>query len=62
MKVASLATVFPALLLIIPNKNKPSIPPAKIPASCHQRSRILFTPIIIMPVIIAKTPMAAVDT
>jgi hypothetical protein len=56
ISVAVNASALFVRLLIIPSKNNPSIPPAKMPDSSHQMSSKLFTPIIAIPVINPNSP------
>ena len=54
------ASWFLVCLLMMPNKNRPSMPAAKIPESCHHTSKMLLTPIMAMPVPMPKMPNTTV--
>ena len=58
---AIMASAFLVWLLTSPRRKRPSMPAAKMPESCHQVSSMLLTPIIPMPVTIARMPMIKVD-
>src|SRR5690606_3436660 len=58
--VATMASLLFAFLLMMPKRNSPSMPPAKIPESCHHTSRILVTPIMAIPVKMPNIPKTAV--